>query len=232
MTSPPDPSPAPRRIRSFVRREGRMTAAQSQALTELWPRYGIEPGDTLLDFTALFGRRAPVHLEIGFGMGHSLAQMAAAHPDFDYLGIEVYRPGVGHLLRTLDEQGLTNVRIICADAVEVLEHNIPPASLAAVYLFFPDPWPKKRHHKRRIVQPVWVEMVRTRLARDGALHMATDWEPYAEQMREVMATAHGFRNQGGTDGYAPRPDYRPETKFERRGLRRGHGVWDLIYSKA
>lgn len=231
MSHPPDPSPAQRRIRSFVRREGRMTDAQRDALNLLWPRYGVDAAEDLLDFDALFGRHAPLHLEIGFGMGHSLAQMAAAHPEFNYLGIEVYRPGIGHLLRTLEELSLTNVRVIGTDAVDVLEHNIAHDSLAAVYLFFPDPWPKKRHHKRRIVQPGWVELVRTRLAPGGVLHMATDWEPYAEQMNEVMASAKGFHNEGGTDGYAPRPAYRPETKFERRGLRRGHGVWDLIYSK-
>ncbi len=209
-----------------------MTDAQRAALETLWPRYGIDPDSGPLDFTAWFGRNAPVHLEIGFGMGQSLAHMAAENSAANYLGIEVYRPGVGHLLRELKERAIDNVRVICADAVEVLERNILPDSLAAVYLFFPDPWPKKRHHKRRIVQPEWVRLVHSRLARGGRLHMATDWEDYAEQMRAVMAAAQGFHNLGDADGYAQRPDYRPETKFERRGLRLGHGVWDLIYAKA
>lgn len=209
-----------------------MTAAQRAALASHWSRYGIDPGEERLDFPALFGRSAPVHLEIGFGMGQSLIHMAQQAPENNYLGIEVYRPGVGHLLRQLDEQGVENVRVICADAVEILDHHIPPDSLAALYLFFPDPWPKKRHHKRRIVQGPWVDLVRTRLQPGGRLHMATDWEPYAEWMREVMHSAPGWNNAGGADGYASRPDYRPETKFERRGLRLGHGVWDLIYTRA
>ena len=209
-----------------------MTDAQRAALETLWPRYGIDPDSRMLDFADWFGRDAPVHLEIGFGMGQSLAHMAAEHSAENYLGIEVYRPGVGHLLRELNERAIDNVRVICADAVEVLERNIPPDSLAAVYLFFPDPWPKKRHHKRRIVQPEWVRLVHSRLMRRGRLHMATDWEDYAEQMLAVMTAAQGFHNLGDADGYAQRPDYRPETKFERRGLRLGHGVWDLIYAKA
>ncbi len=223
--------PLSRRIRSFVRREGRMTDAQRHALETLWPRFGVDPGGTPFDFEALFGRDAPVHLEIGFGMGQSLIHMARRSPDNNYLGIEVYRPGVGHLLRHLDELGIGNVRVVCADAVEVLERNVPENSLAALYLFFPDPWPKKRHHKRRIVQPAWVELVRSRLRSGGFLHMATDWEPYAEWMREIMNETRGWKNQGDADGFAARPDYRPETKFERRGLKLGHGVWDLIYTR-
>jgi len=228
MTDPTHPS-ANRRIRSFVRREGRMTDAQREALEVLSPRFCIDPSDAFLDFDGLFGRSAPVHVEIGFGMGQSLIHMAQHAPDNNYLGIEVYRPGVGHLLRHLDQQGVGNVRVACADAVEVLERNVPTDSLAALYLFFPDPWPKKRHHKRRIVQPAWVELVRSRLQPGGRLHMATDWEPYAEWMREIMQSAKGWSNEGSMDGYAARPDYRPETKFERRGLKLGHGVWDLIY---
>ncbi|GAB4345666.1 MAG: tRNA (guanosine(46)-N7)-methyltransferase TrmB [Gammaproteobacteria bacterium] len=221
-----------RRIRSFVRREGRMTDAQRTALQRHWQRFGVEPGSGPLDTADVFGRAAPLHLEIGFGMGDSLLHMALQAPENNYLGIEVYRPGVGHLLRRLDECGVENVRLICADAVEVLEHNIPPGSLAALYLFFPDPWPKKRHHKRRIVQPGWIELVRARLKPAGILHMATDWEPYAEWMRELMQQAEGWINLGNADGYASRPAYRPETKFERRGKRLGHGVRDLIYARS
>ena len=207
-----------------------MTDAQRQALDRLWPRFGIEPKQ-LADFDAIFQKNAPVHLEIGFGMGHSLIHMAAQAPENNYLGIEVYRPGVGHLLRHLEEKGINNVRVICADAVEVLEHNILSDSLAALYLFFPDPWPKKRHHKRRIVRREWVELVRNRLIIGGRLHMATDWEPYAEWMREVMANAPGWRNLGNGEGYAMRPDYRPDTNFERRGRRLGHGLRDLVRAR-
>lgn len=217
-----------RYVRSFVRREGRITQSQQRALDELLPRYGVAL-DGVLDFDAVFGRRAPRTLEIGFGNGASLAKMAGLAPEQDFLGIEVHRPGVGHLLLEIERYTLSNVRVICADAVEILERHIAPGSLDRVLLFFPDPWPKTRHHKRRILQPGFVELIRERLKPGGVFHMATDWRHYAEQMREVMEAAPGFTNSAGPGHYAPKPDYRPETKFERRGLRLGHGVWDLVF---
>ncbi len=222
--------PRPRKIVSFVRREGRLTPSQQRALNELLPRFGLEPAG-LLDLDAAFGRQAPRILEIGFGNGDSLAQMAAAAPAQDFLGIEVHRPGVDHLLLEIERRELTNLRLLCADAVEVLEHHLAAASLDRVQLFFPDPWPKKRHHKRRILQPQFVDLVRSRLKPGGVFHMATDWQHYAEQMLETMESAPGFRNTVGRGEYAPRPAYRPETKFERRGLRLGHGVWDLVFER-
>ena len=220
-----------RRIRSFVRREGRLTAGQQRAMDELFPRFGIEQADSLLDLDAVFGRAAPRILEIGFGNGESLAQIALAHPQNDYIGIEVHRPGVGHLLMQIEQAGLQNLRVMCADAVEVLARQIPDASLAAVYLFFPDPWHKTRHHKRRQVQPAWAQLLRRKLQIGGQLHMATDWQNYAEHMLAVMSAAEGFRNLSPTGDYLPRPAYRPETKFERRGQGLGHGVWDLIFER-
>lgn len=222
---------ARRPIRSFVRREGRMTGAQKRALTDLWPRYGLDVADTPLDFPAVFGRVAPVHLEIGFGNGEALLAMALAHPENDYVGIEVHRPGVGRLLQELAHHDVTNVRVICADAKAVLECNIPPESLAAVYLFFPDPWPKKRHHKRRLVQAGFVALVRTRLAPGGQLHIATDWEDYARHILAVLSAMEGLHNRAGAGQFAPRPADRPLTKFERRGQRMGHGVWDIVFSR-
>ncbi len=224
-------TPYLRRIRSFVRREGRLTPGQQRAMDELFPRFGIEAGETPLDFTAIFGRNAPRILEIGFGNGESLAEIAKNHPEQDYIGIEVHRPGVGHLLMKVEEYGLTNLRVMCADAVEVLEKQIPDQTLAALYLFFPDPWHKKRHHKRRQVQPEWAQLVRQKLKIGGQLHMATDWQNYAEHMLEVLSAADGFRNTSPDGDYVTKPDYRPETKFERRGHRLGHGVWDLVFEK-
>lgn len=226
--------PIRRKIVSFVRREGRLTASQQRALTELLPRFGVDVGaqpGAPLDLDAIFGRQAPRVLEIGFGDGASLAQMAAAAPEQDFLGIEVHRPGVGHLLLEIERRGLANVRVICADALDVLERRLPPACLDRVQLFFPDPWPKTRHHKRRILQPEFVALVHDRLRPGGVFHMATDWAPYAGQMLAVMEAAAGFRNRAGPGRYAERPAYRPETKFERRGLRLGHGVWDLVYAR-
>lgn len=220
-----------RTIRSFIRRQGRLTTAQQRALETLLPRFGVAGGGTTLDLDALFGRRAPRILEIGFGNGDSLAAIAHAHPENDYLGVEVHTPGVGHLLLKIEEFGLNNVRVIRDDAVEVLKARIPEASLDAVYLFFADPWPKKRHHKRRIVQPEFVQLLRSRLRIGGRFHMATDWEDYARHMREVMDAAEGFRNTSPDGGYVERPDYRPLTKFEQRGRRLGHGVWDLIFER-
>lgn len=217
-----------RHVRSFVRREGRITPSQQRALGELLPRYGVTLDGTL-DLDAVFGRSAPRTLEIGFGNGTSLATMAAQAPEQDFLGIEVHRPGVGHLLQDIEHQALSNLRVICADAVEVLQQHLPSASLDRVLLFFPDPWPKKRHHKRRILQASFVELIRERLKPGGHFHMATDWQEYAEQMLEVMDNAAGFSNSAGRGQYAVKPDYRPETKFERRGLKLGHGVWDLVF---
>jgi tRNA (guanine-N7-)-methyltransferase len=220
-----------RRVRSFVRREGRLTPAQQTALETLWPKYGLSVGDEL-NLPALFGRSAAVTLEIGFGNGNSLAEMAANEPDSDFIGIEVHRPGVGHLLRQLQERGLDNVRVFCADALEVLEQTLADASLQRVLLFFPDPWPKKKHHKRRIVQPDFARLVARKLRPGGRFHLATDWQPYAEQMLEVMEASENFINCGGKGGYSDRPEYRPVTKFERRGQRLGHAVWELIYRRA
>lgn len=219
-----------RRVRSFVLRMGRMTTGQQRALDEFWPARGLTLEQGLLDFAAVFGRTAPVVLEIGFGMGWSLVQMAREAPDKDFIGIEVHRPGVGKLLHDMAEQGVDNIRVYCADAVEVLERCIPDASLAGVQIFFPDPWHKKRHHKRRLIQPEFVQRLRQKLAIGGVLHAATDWQDYAEHMLAVLGDAPGFRNQAGT-GYAPRPAHRPTTKFEQRGERLGHGVWDLLFER-
>ena len=200
-------------------------------MDELFPQFGIEAGEEMLDLDAVYGRSAPRILEIGFGNGESLAEIAHNHPQNDYLGIEVHRPGVGHLLMKIEELELTNVRVMCEDAVEILKQQIPDGSLDALYLFFPDPWHKKKHHKRRQVQPEWAQLVRRKLKLGGRLHMATDWENYAEHMLEVLSAAEGFRNTSPSGDYVPKPDYRPETKFERRGQRLGHGVWDLVFEK-
>lgn len=219
-----------RRIRSFVRREGRLTRAQQRAMEELWPRYGVEPKG-LIDFPALFGCDCEVVLEIGFGDGKSLAQMAAADPERCFLGVEVHRPGVGSLLQELEHRGLENVRIASLDAVELLTDHIPDASLSRVQIFFPDPWPKARHHKRRLIQPDFVALLARKLKPGGVLHLATDWQDYAEHMLSVMQMSVGFVNLAESGAFAPRLPWRPETKFERRGLRLGHGVWDLRYRR-
>ncbi|WP_420804647.1 tRNA (guanosine(46)-N7)-methyltransferase TrmB [Tolumonas lignilytica] len=219
-----------RRIRSFVRREGRLTRGQERALQELWPVMGVEYRDEMLDLNALFGREAPVVLEIGFGMGKSLVEMAAAAPERNFIGIEVHRPGVGACLSSAQDAGITNLRLFCHDAVEVLGQMIPDQSIDTLQLFFPDPWHKARHHKRRIVQPAFVQMLRPKLKIGGVFHMATDWENYAEHMLEVMNAAEGFVNTVEGD-YTPRPDSRPLTKFEQRGHRLGHGVWDLLFAR-
>jgi len=220
-----------RTIRSFVRREGRMTTSQKTALQDLWPRFGIDVTDAGMDFSLIFGRTAPCILEIGFGMGDSLAETASSHPENNYLGIEVHRPGVGNLLKRLNEQDLQNVRAICFDAVEVLKKNIPDESLDAVCLYFPDPWPKKKHHKRRIIQHDFVQLIRKKLKTGGEFHMATDWQNYAEHMAGVMLSAQGFENIGNEAGYIERPEQRPLTKFEKRGQRLGHEVFDLVFRK-
>jgi tRNA (guanine-N7-)-methyltransferase len=219
-----------RSIRSFVIRAGRTTAGQQRALDTLLPRFGLPYRETALDLAAVFGRAdSPKILEIGFGMGETTARIAAAHPAADYIGVEVHTPGVGALLLRIEELGLANLRVIQHDAHEVLEHMIAPGSLAGVHIFFPDPWHKKRHHKRRLVQPPLVALVASRLAPGGYLHCATDWEEYAAQMLEVLSAELALANTA--EAYAPRPDYRPLTKFENRGLRLGHGVWDLVFRR-
>ncbi len=220
-----------RKVRSFVRREGRLTVGQQRALDVLWPQWGIEASGGLLDFKQVFGREAAVTLEIGFGMGDSLAEMALKAPEQDFIGIEVHRPGVGRLLAQIEEQGSDNLRVFCHDAVEILAQRIPDASLDRVLLFFPDPWHKKRHNKRRIVQQPFLDLLRLKLKPGGIFHMATDWQDYAEWMMVEMNEAEGFENVCGANQYSPRPDYRPITKFERRGQRLGHGVWDLVFRK-
>lgn len=222
-----------RPIRSFVLREGRLTQAQDRAFAELWPRLGLDwtPG-TLLDPQTLFGPNAPVYLEIGFGNGETLATMAEAHPERRYLGVEVHRPGVGHLLLELDRRKLANVRVLRQDAVELLAQGLPAASLDGVYLFFPDPWPKQRHHKRRILNPAFVASLARVLRPGGTFHAATDWTPYAEQMLAVLTQAAPiFVNAAPAGGYCERPAERPETKFERRGQRLGHAVHDLVFRR-
>jgi tRNA (guanine-N7-)-methyltransferase len=222
----------PRRtIRSFVRREGRITEAQKRAIEELLPRYGVAPGETPLDFVALFGRNAPVHLEIGFGNGEALAAMALAHPQNNYLGIDVHRPGVGALLRRVEAEGLANVRVGCTDAREFLERRIPESSLSAVYVFFPDPWHKQRHHKRRLVQTEFVALLAHKLKPGGLLHLATDWEDYAQHMLLVLAATVDFENTAEPGPFTPRPENRTLTRFERRGQRLGHGVRDLVFRR-
>jgi len=229
MTSPADDRPV-RNIRSFVRREGRITAGQERALQELWPRYGLEAGAPL-DLAAIFGRQAPCTLEIGFGNGDSLAAMAEQQPECDFIGIEVHRPGVGRLLQQLHARELDNVRVMREDAVQVLKCCLPDNSLDRLLLFFPDPWHKKRHHKRRIVQTGFIELLSEKIRSGGCLHMATDWEDYAVHMLEVMGQSPDFRNSAGDGNTVPRPDYRPVTKFEQRGQRLGHGVWDLVFER-
>ena len=219
-----------REICSYVRREGRITRSQQRALETLWPRYGLDAGGSI-DLESCFGRDAPRTLEIGFGNGESLSAMAEQEPGTDFLGIEVHRPGVGHLLLELERRELANVRVICADAVPVLRNCLPDTALDRVLLFFPDPWPKKRHHKRRIVQPGFINLIAGKLKPGGILHLATDWENYAEQMLAVMSQTTAFRNCAGAGNYSPRPGYRPVTKFERRGERLGHGVWDLVFER-
>jgi tRNA (guanine-N7-)-methyltransferase len=223
-------SPARHRpIRSYVLRAGRLGTGQERALQELGPRFILPYRAQALDFEAAFGRQAPVILEIGFGMGDATAQIAAAHPELDFLGVEVHAPGVGALLRHIGNLGLTNLRIVQNDAVEVLRHMIAPDSLAGVHVYFPDPWHKKRHHKRRLIQPDLVSLLASRVAPGGKVHCATDWEDYAVQMLEVLGACPLLSNTA--QGYAPRPDMRPMTKFEARGLRLGHGVWDLLFTR-
>jgi len=236
MNETPDPEPeraataTPPRIRSFVVRAGRIGPGQARALATLAPRFVLPFVDEQVAFARVFGRVAPLAVEIGFGMGSATAAIAAAAPHVDFVGIEVHPPGVGALLQRIDEQGLENVRIVQHDAVEVLESMIAPASLAAIHVFFPDPWHKKRHHKRRLIQAPFVRLLASRLAPGATLHCATDWLPYAEQMLAVLGAEPMLVNAAG-DGFAPRPPSRPLTKFEQRGLDRGHGVRDLVFTR-
>ena len=222
-------TPVLRRVRSFVLRQGRMTFGQERALEELLPRYSIPDG--VVDFTALFGRDAKRTLEIGFGDGHNLAELARRHPEQDFLGCEVHRPGVGRLLLTLEADKLANVRVYPDDAVPFLKERVADASLDALLIYFPDPWPKKRHHKRRLLQPESAELFARILKTGGMLHLATDWEDYARHALEVLTACTSFRNDAAGAGFVARPPERPETKFERRGLKLGHAVFDLKFIK-
>ena len=219
----------PRPIRSYVLRQGRMTVAQREARERLFERYAIPFSPVPFDLARSFGRDAPRVMEIGFGMGETTAEIAAAHPELDYLALEVHAPGVGSLLRLLEQHSLVNVRIIQHDAVDVLERMIAPHSLHGIHIFFPDPWPKKRHHKRRLLQLPFARLVASRLDAGGYLHLATDWKDYADWMLEVLVQVPELANAGA--GFVPRPECRPLTKFERRGLRLGHAVYDIVFRR-
>lgn len=223
--------PFKRPVRSFVLRAGRLTEGQKRALAELWPVYGIDESVRELGFEDLFGNHHPVIMEVGFGNGDATWQMALAHPEENYLGVEVHRPGVGHLLLKLQDHGISNVRIACEDAVELLQKRIPGDSLAGVRIYFPDPWPKKRHHKRRIIQPPFVELLAQKMHAGSILHMATDWEPYAEHMLEVMHNRADFESLSPDGGFCLKPGWRPATKYEKRGERLGHCVFDLVFRR-
>jgi len=223
-------SPGATHIRSFVHRRGHITQGQRDALERLMDQWSIAYAPRRLDFTAAFGREAPAILEIGFGMGETTEKIALARPGDNFLGVEVFNAGVGSLLKRIEASSIGNIRIIQHDAVEVVRDMIAPGSLAGVHVYFPDPWPKKRHHKRRLIQPPFVDLLASRLKPGGYLHCATDWEPYAQQMLEVLSSCASLRNTA--DGFAPRPAFRPQTKFETRGLRLGHGVWDVMFERA
>lgn len=225
----PDDFPLRRSVRSFVLRQGRMSDAQKRAYEDGLKTWGIAYVPALLDLRERFGRDAPTIVEIGFGMGRTTAEIAQAHPQNNYLGVEVHTPGVGSLLKEIQVRNLSNVRIVQHDAVEVLNHMIADHSLAGIHIYFPDPWPKKRHHKRRLIQPDFVALLAQKLAPGGYLHCATDWEEYAQQMLEVLSGEPVLSNT--VDGFAPRPAWRPTTKFEQRGLNLGHGVWDVLFTK-
>ncbi|WP_028537128.1 tRNA (guanosine(46)-N7)-methyltransferase TrmB [Paludibacterium yongneupense] len=219
-----------RHIRSFVLRQGHLSAAQKRAIDDGMPSWGLEYSPALLDLEASFGRNAPKILEIGFGMGGASAEIAEQNPERDYLGIEVHSPGVGNLLKLISEKALSNMRLIQHDAVEVIDNMLPLASLDGIHIFFPDPWPKKRHHKRRLIQPELIARLAARLKPGAYLHAATDWEEYAVQILDVFSQETLLANSVA-EGFAPRPDYRPLTKFEQRGIRLGHGVWDIIFKR-
>ncbi|MFD0666367.1 tRNA (guanosine(46)-N7)-methyltransferase TrmB [Ramlibacter sp. MAHUQ-53] len=228
--TPPEGVQHPRTIRSFVRRAGRTTTGQAKAFEVYGPQFLLPYTGQPLDFTAAFGRPAPTILEIGFGMGEATAHIAGVRPQDNFLCCEVHEPGVGALLKRIGEQGLTNIRICAHDAVEVVDHMLPEGSLAGIHVFFPDPWHKLRHNKRRLIQPPLVARLAKRLAPGGYFHCATDWEPYAQQMLEVLGAEPLLKNTA--EGFAPKPDYRPLTKFENRGLKLGHGVWDVVFRRA
>jgi tRNA (guanine-N7-)-methyltransferase len=220
-----------RTVRSFVLRAGRLTEGQQRALVELWPQYGIEEGEGELDLESLFGNDQPVIMEIGFGNGEATWQMASNEPGRNFLGVEVHKPGVGHLLLKIEEHHIGNLRIACEDAVELLRKRIPDQALSGVRIYFPDPWPKKRHHKRRIVQRPFIDLLARKMNPGGILHLATDWEPYAAHILEVIRASAYFENLSPDGGAGPRPEWRPETKYEKRGERLGHGVYDLVFRR-
>ena len=226
------PNPGHREIRSFVLRQGRFTPAQQRAFDELWPRFGLDYSGEPRDYDTVFGRQALRVLEIGFGNGDALRFAAQQDPARDYIGLEVHAPGVGRLLNALAEDGSDHVRLYHHDAVEVLRHEVAEGSLDEVRIYFPDPWHKKRHNKRRLIQPAFAELLVSRLRVGGRLHAATDWQDYAEQMWDVLDATPGLVNRAGPRGHVPRPDWRPQTHFETRGQKLGHGVWDLVYDKS
>lgn len=221
--------PKQRRIKSFVLRAGRMTAGQQRGWDKKWGDWGLRIEQGRLNIEETFGHKASAVFEIGFGMGHSLVEMAENEPEKNFIGVEVHRPGIGGLLNDADKAGLTNIRVFCDDAVEVLKQCIADNSLRRIQIYFPDPWHKKKHNKRRLIQPEFVELLQKKLMQGGVLHLATDWEHYAEQMMEVMSSASGWKNREGVKQFSPRPAFRPLTKFEKRGQRLGHGVWDLLF---
>ncbi len=218
------------RIRSFALRQGRATAGQQKAIDSVWQDYCLDPSETY-NYAQVFNREAPLIVEIGFGNGSSLAAMAEANPELNYLGVEVHRPGIGHLMLLLEEKGIKNVKIYHHDAIEILEQKIPDHSVSGIHLFFPDPWHKRRHHKRRIVRPSFIELLNSKLKSAGYFHAATDWEHYAAEMLKTLSASNTLVNMSEDNKYCQRPDYRPLTKFENRGIRLGHGVWDLIFKK-
>jgi len=218
-----------RKIKSYVLREGRITAGQKRALEILWPKFGIDNHTAIEDLHAIFGSDNATVLEIGFGMGESLAQMAQDSPDTHFIGIEVHRPGVGSLLAEIEKRDLTNLRVMCGDAVELLDNVFPEKLFDRIQVFFPDPWHKTRHYKRRLIQTGFLRKLAIILKNNGVLHLATDWEDYARHMKVALDSTPAYKNMASNNAYAERPDYRPTTKFERRGHKLGHGVWDLIY---
>jgi tRNA (guanine-N7-)-methyltransferase len=227
--APAEAEPHRREIRSFVRREGRMTVSQKKALEELWPTFGVEAGR--IEFARLFGRDAPVVLEIGFGNGEHLLARAQAEPEKDFFGVEVHRPGAGRVMNRAQAAGLANLRVACDDAVEVLRDWLPERCLAEIVIYFPDPWPKKRHHKRRLVQPAFAQLAGSRLRAGGVLRLATDWAEYAQHMRATLDAEPLLKNLAGVAGFVPRPAERPLTRFEQRGMKLGHEVFDLVYGR-
>lgn len=220
-----------RKVRSFVLRTGRLSDYQRDMMNNNWAALGLDYQPTAFDFAAIFGNHNPVVLEIGFGMGRSLVDMAAQNPERNYIGIEVHTPGVGACMAYAVEKGVKNLRVICHDATEILRDSIAPQSLGGLQLYFPDPWQKAKHHKRRIVQPAFIDGLLSKLAANGFIHMATDWENYAEHMLEVLRQFPQLQNQSQAGDFIPRPDFRPLTKFEERGQKLGHGVWDLYFVK-